>query len=59
MGQKSTSLSSVLVLAALLSAPTAAAQESTAHAGLSLELNRLEQNGPACRATLILSLIHI
>ena len=41
-----------LALAALLSAP-AAAQEGPAPAGLSLELNRLEQNGPACRATLV------
>lgn len=53
MGQASKCLTSVLALAALLSASATAAQDSPTHANLSLELNRLEQNGPACRATLI------
>ncbi|MBW3097712.1 hypothetical protein [Pseudohoeflea coraliihabitans] len=43
----------LIALSALLSAPSANAQEGPAHAGLSLELNRLEQNGPACRATFV------
>lgn len=53
MGRKSTFPASALVLAVSLSAPAAAARERPAPAGLSLELNRIEQNGPACRATLI------
>lgn len=46
-------LTPVLALTALLSAPVTSAQEGAASAGLSLELNRLEQNGAACRATLV------
>ena len=50
---KNTYLTSVLTLAAMLTALVAAAQDQPSPAGLSLELNRLEQNGQACRATLI------
>jgi len=42
-----------LALAAMLSAPAAGQEKGPAPAGLHLELNRLEQNGAACRATLI------
>lgn len=47
------SLISALALAALPPAPVVAEETKTAATGLHLELNRLEQNGAACRASLI------
>lgn len=46
-------LASVVALAATASMPAAADDKALAESGLHLELNRLEQNGAACRATLI------
>lgn len=49
-------IGSIATLAALcvaLASPDIRAQEGPAKAGLHLELNRLEQNGGACRATFV------
>lgn len=48
-----TCFASGLALTAMLSAPAAGQEKGPAAAGLHLELNRLEQNGAACRATLL------
>jgi hypothetical protein len=50
---RSGQLAPVLALTFILVSPATAAEENQAQAGLSLELNRLEQNGAACRATLV------
>lgn len=46
-------LASVLALTLALVSQAVAAEETASSQGLSLELNRLEQNGSACRATLV------
>ncbi|OCW56960.1 hypothetical protein [Hoeflea olei] len=53
MRRASLCMVSVLALATLSPAPATATEERPASAGLSLELNKLEQNGAACRATMV------
>lgn len=46
-------IATVSALCVALAVPDVRAQEGPAKAGLHLELNRLEQNGEACRATFV------